>query len=78
MAVIVYSKSDCPRCEQVKDFLSNHLIEHQVFSLDDEAIRNKFKSENPNVRSVPYVLINGGPIAGLEGLKKWYDKVSDK
>lgn len=78
MAVIVYSKSNCPQCDIAKEFLDSRQIEYTSLSLDDETIRNKFKSENPNVRSVPYILINGGPIAGVEGLKQWYEKVSDK
>lgn len=75
--IIVYSKSNCPQCDKVKDFLDERKIDYTAISLDDETVRNKFKEDHPKVRSVPYIRINGDVINNFESLKEWYNKNAD-
>lgn len=70
LKVIVYTKSNCPNCEMVKNLLNTHKVAFDTVSIEDEAERNAFFEKcGPSVRQMPQVFINDQRVGGLEGVR---------
>lgn len=70
MEVIVWSKNNCPHCEQAKTLLKQkgvNFIEHKI---GHGWTREDLLAAVPTARTVPQIFWNGVCIGGLEELKK--------
>lgn len=69
--ITIYSKPDCPQCEQVRTALEMRSFDYKEISLEDDESINNFKAKFPEVRSVPQVVIDGALIGGKREFRNW-------
>ena len=73
--VVIFSKSYCPYCRQVKDLLTREGIAHMAVELDlqeNGAVIQRVLYQNTGQRTVPNVFVNGRHIGGAsDTLAKW-------
>lgn len=58
MALKVFTKQNCPKCEALKKVLDSKRVVYEAVNLDDEANLLAFKTAYPLVKSVPFVAGN--------------------
>ena len=70
MKIVIYSKSNCPNCTTAKQLLKSKGLAFEEVKTDlNEATRWAFFSEYPDVRQMPFIIINGQRVGGLAGLQ---------
>lgn len=69
LEITVYSKSNCTLCDSAKRLLKSKSLVFTEHNLDDEDDREAFNKQHPNVRQMPFVLINDQPVGGFAGLQ---------
>lgn len=74
----IYSKDNCPYCVQAKRLLEEKGKEYTEINIGRDIRRDDFMSLFPNVRSVPFIIINGEEIGGFDKLTEWLDTVDGR
>lgn len=75
MKAIVWSKTNCPFCEQAKALLSQKGIPFEVRLIDGTTwTREQLLSEVPTARSVPQIFVDENYVGGFFELKKFFEK----
>lgn len=69
MDIVVWSKPDCPHCDQAKALLTSRGITFQERCIGQDWTREQLLEQVPSARSVPQIVINGRSIGGFEQLK---------
>ena len=70
MKITIYTKANCANCTTAKQLLKSKGLEYEEVKTDlNEATRWTFFSEYPDVRQMPFILINGQRVGGLAGLQ---------
>lgn len=62
MTYSVFSKPNCPQCLMAKALLKSKDISYNEYVLQTEPEVEAFKERFPDVRAMPYILINGWPV----------------
>lgn len=74
MNVIIWSKYNCPFCEQAKDLLDAKGIVYEERKIDDGWTVDQLRAAIPNVKSVPQIVINDNVIGGFKNLVEHFEK----
>jgi len=69
MKVVVWSKYNCPQCDQAKTLLGQRDIKFEERKIGDGYSREELLEEIPTARSVPQIIIDGIVIGGVNELK---------
>jgi glutaredoxin 3 len=72
--VIIWSKYNCPYCDQAKALLKDRRIPFEERKIGDGYTKEELLEAVPNARTVPQIIINGAPIGGFTELKKYIDE----
>ena len=70
MTAIVWSKYNCPYCDQAKALLTQRGIKYEERKIGDGYIREELLEAVPNARTVPQIFLDGNLIGGFTELKK--------
>lgn len=70
MRAIVWSKYNCPFCDQAKNLLNLKGIEFEERKIGDGYTREDLLEAAPNARTVPQIFLDGKLIGGFTELKK--------
>ncbi len=65
MNIIIYTRSGCKYCSQVKELMSRSQFEYEERFISTPEQRQKFLTEHAGAKTYPYVIIDGKPIGGL-------------
>jgi glutaredoxin len=80
---VIYTKPDCPFCDQAKALLESKGLPYELRHLDvgqpkvEGSIyidREKFLAENPNVRTVPYIKDGDTVVGGFMELRSYLQR----
>jgi glutaredoxin len=71
--ITIYSKDNCPWCDRAKELLTQKGETYEEFKIGRELTREEFLEQFPNVRTVPYIMIDGNVIGGFEQLRSRYE-----
>lgn len=71
MKAVVWSKYNCPYCDQAKALLKQKDIEYEERKIGDGYTKEDLLEEIPTARTVPQILINGELIGGFNELKNY-------
>lgn len=71
--IIVYSKTNCPYCVKAKQLLTIKGKEFTEVVIGVDMLREDFMATFPDVRSVPFIVIDGVKIGGYDNLVEWFD-----
>ena len=75
MKAVVWSKYNCPYCDQAKALLTQRGIEFEERKIGDGYTREELLEAVPGARSVPQILIDDQLIGGFAELKQYFQKV---
>jgi glutaredoxin len=70
MKAIVWSKYNCPYCEQAKQLLSQRGISYEERKIGDGWDKEDLLEAVPNARSVPQIFLNDELIGGFTELRE--------
>jgi glutaredoxin len=70
MTAIVWSKDNCPYCDQAKALLKQRGIKYEERKIGDGYSKEELLEAVPNARTVPQIFLDGNLIGGFTELKK--------
>jgi glutaredoxin 3 len=76
--VTIYSKDNCPYCVQAKRLLEEKGKAYTEINIGRDIRRDDFMSLFPNVRTVPFIIIDGDEIGGFDKLTEWLDTAAGR
>jgi glutaredoxin 3 len=72
--VIIWSKYNCPYCDQAKALLTQRNVQFEERKIGDGYTKEELLEAVPNARTVPQIIINGNAIGGFVELRKYIDE----
>jgi glutaredoxin 3 len=72
--VIIWSKYNCPYCDQAKALLKQRDVQFEERKIGDGYTKEELLEAVPNARTVPQIIINGNLIGGFTELRKYIDE----
>ena len=76
MTAIVWSKYNCPYCDQAKALLTPRGIKYEERKIGDGFTREELLEAVPNARTVPQIIINGNMIGGFTELRDYLENTA--
>jgi len=76
MKAIVWSKYNCPYCEQAKALLSQKGIPFEERKIGDGYTKEELLEAVPTARTVPQIFLDENLIGGFDDLKKHFSKAA--
>jgi glutaredoxin len=70
MTAIVWSKYNCPYCDQAKALLTQRGIKYEERKIGDGYSKEELLEAVPNARTVPQIFLDGNLIGGFTELKQ--------
>ena len=70
MKAILWSKYDCPYCDQAKALLKNKGIEFEEKKIGDGYTKEDLLEAVPTARTVPQIFLEGELVGGFNELRK--------
>jgi len=70
MKAIIWSKYNCPYCDQAKALMTSKGIEFEEKKIGDGYTREELLAAVPTARTVPQIFLNGHLIGGFTELKQ--------
>ena len=71
MKAIVWSKYNCPFCDQAKSLLVQQGVEFEERKIGDGWSKEELLESVPNARSVPQIFIDNQLVGGFTELQKY-------
>ena len=76
MEVVVWSKYNCPYCDQAKSLLGQREIKFEERKIGDGWTKEELLEEIPTARTLPQIVIDGKSIGGFTDLKKMFEQTN--
>jgi glutaredoxin 3 len=76
MTAIVWSKYNCPYCDQAKALLTQRGIKYEERKIGDGYTREELLEAVPNARTVPQIFINNQLIGGFTELHQHLEETA--
>jgi glutaredoxin 3 len=76
MTAIVWSKYNCPYCDQAKALLTQRGIKYEERKIGDGYTREELLEAVPNARTVPQIFINNQLIGGFTELRRYIEETA--
>ena len=70
MKAIVWSKDQCPYCDQAKNLLKSKGIEYEERNVSRDWTREQLLEAVPNARTVPQIFLDEELIGGFNELRQ--------
>ena len=70
MKAIVWSKDQCPYCDQAKALLKSRDIEFEERNVSQDWTREQLLEAVPNARTVPQIFLDEELVGGFNELRK--------
>lgn len=76
MKAIIWSKYNCPYCDQAKALLTQRNIEYEERKIGDGYTREELLEAVPNARTVPQIFLNEKLIGGFVELRRYLEETA--
>ena len=76
MKAVVWSKNQCPFCDQAKNLLKMKGIEFEERNVNKDWTKEQLLEAVPGTRTVPQIFLDGELVGGFTELKKRLDNVN--
>lgn len=76
MTAVVWSKDNCPYCDQAKALLTQRGVAYEERKIGDGFTREELLEAVPNARTVPQIFINNQLIGGFTELRKYLEETA--
>lgn len=70
MKVVVWSKDNCPNCQQAKNLLAAKGIEYEERNINSGWTKEQLLEAVPSAKSVPQIFLDDTYIGGFQELTK--------
>lgn len=67
--IIVYTKDNCPYCDRAKMLLDLKQLDYTQMKLGKDLTREEFMNLFPNVKTMPFIIIDDEHIGGYNELR---------
>jgi glutaredoxin len=74
--MVIYSKDNCPWCDRAKELMYSKNVEYREIKIGRDITRNEFMEQFPNVRTVPYIIINEEVTGGYDVLLSHFNSLA--
>lgn len=75
MQAVIWSKYNCPYCDQAKNLLELRGISFEERKIGDGYTREDLLEAVPTARTVPQIFLDGKLVGGYDALRKVLDEV---
>jgi glutaredoxin len=72
--VVIYTKDNCPYCVQAKNLFSLKGQTYEEMKIGVDLTREEFISIFPDVKTVPFIIIDEERIGGYDRLIEYYNR----
>lgn len=72
--VVIYTKDQCPYCDRAKLLFRTKGLGYQEMKIGLDLTREEFINIFPNVRTVPFIIIDGEEVGGYDRLVEYYNR----
>jgi glutaredoxin 3 len=76
MNAVIWSKYNCPYCDQAKALLTQRGIKYEERKIGDGYTREELLEAVPNARTVPQIFINNQLIGGFTELRRHIEETA--
>ena len=76
MKAVVWSKYNCPYCDQAKALLTQRGIAFEERKIGDGYTKEELLEAVPNARTVPQIFLNDQLIGGFTELQKYIEETA--
>ena len=76
MKAVVWSKYNCPFCDQAKALLTQKGIKYEEKKIGDGYSKEDLLESVPNARTVPQIFLDDKLIGGFTELRKYFEQES--
>ena len=76
MTAIIWSKYNCPYCDQAKALLTQKGIRYEERKIGDGYSKEELLEAVPNARTVPQIFINNQLIGGFTELRRHIEETA--
>ena len=70
----IWGKSQCPHCDQAKQFCESRKFEFVYKQLDVDFSREEVFENFPGARTFPQIKVNGSIVGGFDKLKTYIEE----
>lgn len=74
MKAVVWSKYNCPYCDQAKALLKQNDYQIEEKKIGDGYTKEELLEAVPTARTVPQIFLNDQYIGGFDQLKKYFEE----
>lgn len=74
--MVIYSKDNCPWCDRAKELMYSKNVEYREIKIGRDITRDEFMEQFPNVRTVPYIIINEEVTGGYDVLLSHFNSLA--
>lgn len=71
---IVWSKPDCPQCDQAKHLLNLRGVAYEERTVGQGWTREQLLESVPTARSVPQIFLDGEHVGGFTELQRYFSQ----
>ena len=72
--VLIYTKDNCSYCVQAKNLFTNKGQQYIEKKIGKDLTREEFLESFPDVKTVPFIIIDTEKVGGYDKLIEWYDR----
>lgn len=69
--IVLYTKENCPYCTMAKQYMQSKNLHYTEMKLGVDLTRDDFVSIFPEVKSMPFIIIDGEKVGGYDKLQEW-------
>jgi glutaredoxin len=75
MQAVIWSKYNCPYCDQAKNLMQLRGIQYEERKIGDGYTREDLLEAVPTARTVPQIFLDGKLVGGYDALRKVLNEV---
>lgn len=72
--IVIYTKESCPYCVQAKNLFTNKGQQYTEMKIGLDLSREEFIGLFPEVKTVPFIIIDGEKVGGYDRLIEYYER----
>lgn len=69
--IVLYTKDNCSYCVMAKQYLQSKGLKYNEMKLGVDLTREEFVSLFPEVKTMPFIIVDGEKVGGYDRLQEW-------
>lgn len=69
--IVLYTKDNCSYCVMAKQYLQSKGLNYTEMKLGVDLTREEFVSIFPEVKTMPFIIVDGEKVGGYDKLQEW-------